>query len=75
MINMIRFLGMFLSGAAPVWQYAKMHLAVKAGATTGAFPWFFGRGISGVEDAAIFAGGVVLLFWLMTEGKVLADRY
>ena len=65
MINLVRFLGMFLSGAAPVWKYSQMHLAVKAGATTGAFPWFF----------AIFAGGVVLLFWLMTEGKVLADRY
>lgn len=75
MINLIRFFGMFCSGAAPVWQYIKMHLAVKTGLTSGAFPWFFGRGVSGIEDAAIFAGGVVILFWLMTSGKVLADRY
>lgn len=75
MIQFVRVLSMILSAAAPVWQYVKMHLAVKIGATTGAFPWFFGRGVQGIEDAAIFAGGVVLLFWLMTSGKVLADRY
>lgn len=75
MIQLVRAFSMLLSGAAPVWEYFKMHVAVKAGVTTGAFPWFFGRGISGIEDAAIFAGGVVLLFWLMTSGKVLADRY
>lgn len=75
MIQLVRFFSMVLSAAAPVWQYIKMHVAVESGVTTGAFPWFFGRGISGVEDAAIFTGGVVLLFWLMTSGKVMADRY
>lgn len=75
MIQFVRILSMILSAAAPVWQYFKMNVAVKSGVTTGAFPWFFGRGVNGIEDAAIFAGGVVLLFWLMTSGKVLADRY
>ena len=75
MINLSRFFGMFISGAAPTWEYIKLHMAVKSGITSGAFPWFFGRGITGIEEAAIFAGGVVLLFWLMTSGKVLADRY
>ena len=75
MIQFVRILSMILSAAAPVWQYVKMNVAVKSGVVTGAFPWFFGRGVKGIEDAAIFAGGVVLLFWLMTSGKVLADRY
>ena len=75
MFHIVRYFGMFLSGAAPVWEYAHMHFAVKNGVTSGAFPWFFGRGVQGIEDAAIFAGGIVLLFWLMTSGKVLADRY
>lgn len=75
MFHIVRYFGMLLSGAAPVWEYTSMHHAVKLGITSGAFPWFFGRGIEGIESAAIFAGGVVLLFWLMTSGKVLADRY
>ena len=75
MLQIVRILSMVLSAAAPTWQYAKMYMAVKSGVTSGAFPWFFGRGVSGVEDAAIFVAGVVSLFWLMTVGKVLVDRY
>ena len=75
MLQTVRIICMILSGAAPIWQFAKLHMATKAGLTSGAFPWFFGRGISGIEDAALFAGGVVALFWLMTTGKVLVDRY
>lgn len=75
MIKVLHTISMIISGVCPVWQYAKLHMAVKAGVTTGAFPWFFGRGVSGIEDAAIFVAGVVGLFWLTTVGKTLVDRY
>lgn len=75
MLQITRIICMVISGIVPVWQFAKLHMAQHAGITTGAFPWFFGRGVAGVEDAALFAGGVVALFWLMTTGKVLIDRY
>ena len=75
MIRILHTICLIISAICPIWKYAQMHMAVKAGVTTGAFPWFFGRGISGVEDAAIFVGGVVAMFWLTTVGKVLVDRY
>ena len=75
MIRILHAVSMVISAICPIWKYAKLHLAVKAGITSGAFPWFFGRGIDGIEDAAIFVAGVVALFWLTTTGKVLVDRY
>ena len=75
MYHILRYCFIFLSIVVPAWKYGEMKVAVSHGLTTGAFPWFFGRGVSGIEDAVLFAGGVVALFWLTTTGKVLADRY